>query len=818
MTSPSRSRSPRSPSAPPVAVLVLALLALGPAGAFAQDPYRLPPQAIVDILDAPEAPFVGVSPDRAWLVLAHRKNMPSLADMSEPMLRLAGRRINPRTNGSFQPSLITGLSVMRVEDGSERALELPEGGGWGSPSFAPDGARFAFTRTTGEGIELWVGETREARGRRLIGPELNGVRGEPCEWTSSTELLCMVIPATRGAPPPEPVVPGAPIILESRGEDAPVRTYQDLLEDPHDADLYDHYWTAQPVLVDVTAPDRRRTLAGPAVYWSVEPSPSGEYFLAVETRRPYSYLLPDSRFPKVVSILDRAGGQVQRIAELPLADGVPIGGVETGPRDHEWLPGEPHTLTWAEALDGGDPRARADRRDRIVALEPPFRGEPREVARTEFRFGRIARGEAGLTLVTEYDRPSRTVRTWRIDPGQPGGDPRLVWERNSEDRYGDPGSPVSEAVASGERLIVQSGDWIYLEGPGASDQGDRPFLDRMNVATGATERLFQSGADSYETFEALLDRDGRRILTRYESPTEPPNYYVRDLTTGERRALTRFADPAPQLASVTKEFLVYEREDGVQLSGTLYLPPEYTPGQRLPVVVWAYPREYSNADVAGQIRGSPNRFTRIGGASHLFFLTQGYAVFDGPTMPIVGGDRANDTYVEQLVSSARAAVRKIVDMGVADPDRIGVGGHSYGAFMTANLLAHSDLFRAGIARSGAYNRSLTPFGFQNEQRTFWEAQDVYMRMSPFMNAQKIDEPMLMIHGTADNNSGTFPIQSERMYQAMKGLGGTARLVMLPNESHGYRGRESVLHALAEMVEWFDRFLKNAPRRGVTDGP
>jgi dipeptidyl aminopeptidase/acylaminoacyl peptidase len=458
----------------------------------------------------------------------------------------------------------------------------------------------------------------------------------------------------------------------------------------------------------------------------------------------------------------------------------------------------------------------ATHRDVVRRVEAPFSGEGEEILRTEFRYAGMVRDAEGLALVYEFDRPSRTRRTWKLDLDG-GGEPELVWERNAEDRYGDPGSPVTESNARGDRLVVRSGDWIYLEGSGASDDGDRPFLDRMNLRTGETERLWRAEAGSYESMVAMLDTDGRRLLTRHESPSQPPNYYVVDARSGDRRALTAFTDPHPQLSNVTKQFVTYTRDDGVQLSATLYLPAEYQEGQKLPAVVWAYPREFSNADVASQVSGSPYRFTRLGGYSHMFFLTQGYAVFDGATMPIVGGDTANDTYVEQLVASAQAAVDKLVEMGISDREHIGVGGHSYGAFMTANLLAHSDLFAAGIARSGAYNRTLTPFGFQNEQRTFWEAPEVYFEMSPFMHAQKIDEPILLIHGVADNNSGTFPIQSERLYHALKGHGATVRYVQLPHESHGYRARESVMTVLAEMIEWFDTYVKRAQPRSITDG-
>ena len=784
----------------------------------AQDGYRMPPEEIVRILDAPPPPFVNVSPDGEWLVLTGRRSMPSIEDMAQPMLRLAGRRIDPTTNGVFGPStgrdpgLATSLSLMNVSDGSERAIDAPEGG-WGSPRFAPGGDRFSVTRTVPDGIELWIGSISEASARKLTDQLLNGVRGEPCSWMpDGDELLCTLIPSDRGPAPMTPSVPGGPVIQEAEGRVAPVRTYQDLIEDSHGAALYEYYATSQPALVN-TSTGAARTLGEPAI-WDLDASPSGEFILAERTVRPFSYLVPESRFPKELEVWSRDGDVVAHVASMPLADRAPIGGVEEGPRAHAWMPGEAHTLMWVEALDGGDPRTEVEHRDRLVKMGPPFGGDGEEVARTALRYAGLSRGQDGLALLSEADRRSNTIRTWQIDVTG-AAEPRLIWERNSQDRYSDPGSPVTRRTAAGESLIVQTGDWIFLAGQGASDAGDHPFLDRMNLRTGETERLFQAAPGSYESVVAMLDDEGRRVLTQYETPVEPPNYFVRDTRSDGRRRITGFENPHPELSGVTRQFVTYEREDGVQLSGTLYLPADYEEGTRLPTVVWAYPREYSNPDVAGQVRGSPSRFTRVGGASHLFFLTQGYAVFDGPTMPIVGEDTPNDTYVEQLVSSAEAAVDKVVEMGVTDRDRVGVGGHSYGAFMTANLLAHSDLFRAGIARSGAYNRTLTPFGFQNEQRTFWEAGDVYFGMSPFMHADQINEPMIMIHGVADNNSGTFPVQSQRMFHALKGNGGTARLVMLPHESHGYRGRESVMHTLAEMIEWMDRHVKNAPRP-VTD--
>jgi dipeptidyl aminopeptidase/acylaminoacyl peptidase len=443
-------------------------------------------------------------------------------------------------------------------------------------------------------------------------------------------------------------------------------------------------------------------------------------------------------------------------------------------------------------------------------LQAPFDGPPSEWLKFEHRYQSMAWTSANVAVVMEFERATRTRRTWFVEKGVA----RRAWEVSAEDRYRDPGRPViGPRFGGGPGVIMQVGETIFLEGDGASPQGDRPFLDRLNVRTLDTERVFQCEGESYEAVIGVLADNGRSLLTRYETTAQPPNYVVRDLVSRSERPLTRFTDPAPQLAGVRREFITYLRKDGVKLSGTLYLPPGYQKGQRLPLVMWAYPREFTDPALAGQLSGSPYRFTTYAGASHLFFLTQGYAVLDDPSMPIVGpGETANDTYVEQLVASAQAAIDKVVEMGVADRDRIGVGGHSYGAFMTANLLAHSRLFRAGIARSGAYNRTLTPFGFQSERRTFWEVPDTYATMSPFWHADAVKDPILLIHGEADDNPGTFPIQSERFYMALKGHGATVRYVTLPNEAHGYLARESVLHTLYEMISWFDRYVKNAGPR------
>jgi dipeptidyl aminopeptidase/acylaminoacyl peptidase len=799
-------------------LIVACAALLGASPAAAQSTYRLPPQTVVDILDAPPLPAVSVSPDRQWLLLLEQRSMPTIAEIGRPMLRLAGSRIDPRNNGPHLPSLINGLVVERVAGAGERRIATPAGAIIAFPSWSPDSKRIAFAVPGDSAVALWVADVATGQAHALAVPPLDAADGPPCQWMpDATHLLCLVVPSGRGAPPAEPVIPTGPVVQETAARAAPVRTYEDLLQDAHDEALFEYYFTAQLTLVDAATGALTR-LGSPAIFDRVSPAPGGEYVLIVKTARPYSYLVPSDLFPKQIELWNLKGDVVRALATLPLAENVPARGVRAGPRALTWQPATPASLLWAEALDGGDSRTKVAQQDRVVRLAAPFVGEPTELARLQKRFAGLQWDAHGIALLGEFDRDRRWTKTWILDTRTAAVALKLLWDRSAEDRYGNPGAPINVATPTGERVLLKSGDWIYLAGAGASPQGERPFLDRLNLTTQKSERLWRADTVHYEAVVAVLDDAGREVLTRRESHSEPPNYYVRALPGGALRAITAFKDPAPQLTGVQKQLVSYTRADGVPLSGTLYLPPGYRPGTRLPVVMWAYPTEFVSAAAAGQVTAAPNRFTFVRGPSQLLFLTQGYAVFDDPKMPILGGDTANNHYVEQLVMSARAAVKALVDMGVADPDRIGVGGHSYGAFMTANLLAHSDLFRAGIARSGAYNRTLTAFGFQNEERTFWEAPDVYLRMSPFVHADSINEPLLMTHGQADDNQGTFPIQSERLYAALKGLGKTTRLVLLPDEAHGYSARESVLDVVAEMFDWFDKYVKNArPRQPAATG-
>jgi len=775
-----------------------------------QETYKKPPQEVIDILKAPSPPQASKSPDGKRALFYTYETMPSLAYMAQPLLRLAGTRITPLNNSRQQTYFMTSLTIMTIEKGEVIPVKLPEEARFGFPRWSNDGAWFAFTRYLDDGVELWAVEAKTGKVKELTGPAINAVLGSGFSWLSDNKhILAYMVPEDRGKPPEEPTVPVGPHIQEVSGKFAKVWTYQDLLETPYDEELFTYYATSQMKKIDVTTGETE-DFGEPAVYVSADPSPDGSLLLVHRIKKPYSYSVPYYYFTHNLEIWDMDGNLVHLLAEVPLADDVPMRGVPKGIRSVEWRALQPASLIWVEALDEGNPDKEVPHRDRVMTQSFPFKEDPQEVIKVGQRYSGITWLESpGMAFLTEYDWKRRWRTTYLIDVDDPSMEPKKIIDLSIHDRYNDPGRPVYTITSNGERVVLQDKDWIFLSGRGANPQGERPFLDKMNLKTMKTERIFQSGEDCYESFVDFTGKSRDRIIINFQSKTEPPNYFVLDLKSGKRMALTDYKDPAPQMTGMIKKLVKYKRDDGVDLSGTLYLPPDYKEGQRLPLVFWAYPLEYSDPSVAGQVRSSPNRFTFFRGTSQLFFVTQGYAVLDGAQLPIVGDpETMNDTFIDQIVSGAKAAIDYLDAEGIIDPERVGVGGHSYGAFMTANFLAHCDLFAAGIARSGAYNRTLTPFGFQSERRTLWEAPEIYFKISPFMHADTINEPILLIHGEKDNNSGTFPIQSRRLFHALKGHGATVRLVMLPHESHGYRAEESVFHVLAEMFEWFDKYVKN----------
>lgn len=780
--------------------------------------YRLPPQEVIDIVAAPVEPNVNISPDGQWFLLVERDAMPGIEDLARRRLHLAGVRIDPASNGQLRVDYARGLALRRRDDQELIRLPLPDDARLGLVSWSHNSRAFVYTLITDRGTQLWGATVDRARAPRLLTDRLSTVLGNVHWHSDGARLVCRLIPKSRGEEPSPPKAPLGPNIQESSGQASPVRTFQDLLASPHDEALFEHYATTQLAIVDLDGGSR--TIGKPAIIDNAEPSPDGRHLLVTTIKRPFSYLLPYESFPKEIAVWNLEGQFEYRVADVPLEENIPIEGVRTGPRHVVWTSSDPATLVWFEALDGGDPRAKAAHRDRVMTIAAPFNKMPHELLKIEHRaVGVSFFHDPALIATTEFDRDRRWTRSLLHDLRSPSAQPKTLADRSIRDQYGDPGDIVSHDNPSGHAVARQDGDWIYRSGVGASPAGNLPFLDRCNLTTLETERLWRCEPGYYEGLATIVLSAPRArpvIITRQESPISPPNYLLRDLQPRTSKTLTDFRDPTPQVRGIKKQLVTYKRADGVPLSATLYLPADYQPGTRLPLFVWAYPIEFSDARTAGQVTSSPSQFTRIRGASHLTLVTQGYAVMDNATMPIVGDpETMNDTFIEQIVSAAQAAIDKAVELGVADRRRVGVGGHSYGGFMTANLLAHCDLFRAGIARSGAYNRTLTPFGFQSERRPYWQAKAVYMNVSPFMHADKINEPLLLIHGEKDNNAGTFPLQSQRLYQAIQGNGGIARLVMLPHESHGYAARESVLHAQVEMIEWMNRHVRNGP---VPDEP
>ncbi|MEL1264543.1 S9 family peptidase [Pseudoxanthomonas putridarboris] len=798
-----------------------------PLALLAQEPleYQKPPQEILRLVDVQRPPSVVTDSRKDVLVLMYRDTFKTLAELSDEELRLGGLRVNPRTNIASTATYFNNLQVQRLDETQPRQVSgLPASPRLANFVWSPDQKRMAFTHTTRTGVEAWVLELATARATRLTEARLNANLGNPIGWFRDNQaLLVRMLPVQRPAlADTAQQVPTGPTVTVSDGSKAQNRTYQDLLKNPLDEANFEVLATSE--LHRVSLQGRSTLWRGAAMYAGTTFSPDGRYVLLRTLRRPFSYLVPYSRFPYRAEVVDIAGKAVATVVDAPLAENLPKGfmAVREGRRDVEWRADQPATLAWVEALDQGDPAIEVPFRDEAFAWEAPFDAPPRTLFKTIDRLGGITWGDARHAVVQDYWWNTRNMRLYLLDPSQPGQPMKVLSSRNYQDQYSDPGRFETRRNAGGYEVLALEDGKAWLIGDGFTPEGQFPFIDRIDLASGDKERLYTSRLDDQvETIQSLLDAEQGTVLVRLESQTEFPNYYIRHLK--QRIApvpVTRFENPFKGLQGVYKEVLTYQRDDGLPLTGTLYLPAGYDPAaptEKLPLVMWAYPTEYKDRDSAGQNTTNPNEFIFPGYGSPIYWVTRGYAVLDDAAFPIVGEgeEEPNDSFIPQLVANARAAIDALDARGYIDRKRVAVGGHSYGAFMTANLLTHSDLFAAGIARSGAYNRTLTPFGFQAEERNYWEAPQVYNSMSPFMHADKMKTPMLLVHGEADNNSGTFTMQSERYFNALKGFGAPARLVLLPKESHGYAAKESVLHLLWEQDQWLERYVKQLQANGAS---
>jgi dipeptidyl aminopeptidase/acylaminoacyl peptidase len=808
--------------------------------------YNQPPKYILDVMHAQSPPTPKVSPTQDTILLVSWQDYPSIARVATPFLRLAGVRIEPKNHSKHDTPggygitpCATKFDLVRVADRGQIHVPLPAGACPGDPVWAANGKQFAFVNLAPEAVELWIGNAKTGEIHRVPGARLNPMLGDEFEWMPDQEtLLVKLVPKGMGAPPAESNAPAGPSIQETEGQKGQSSTYEnrDTLNNVHDENVFDYYGATQMAFVDA-ATLAIRPVGRPANYEVVDPAPDGKHVLITSIHKPYSYVTTYDRFPKDVEVWDvseRAHISKHRIASLPLADRVPIHGVPVGPRDFSWRGTDPATLIWAEALDGGDWAVKVPNRDKIMLQKSPFNSAAVEIARTEQRYASFAWSENSSTaLLTDYDENRHWSRVFITNVDDPQSKARLLFDLSTDERYKNPGLAVKRQLANGRWVVRQEGDSIFFAGVGSSPDGDRPFLDRLNLGSLKTERLFRSEKTCYERFLSFTAANTETFLTWHQSPTDPPNAFIRTLgnaidpAEGEAAyastsaALTHIPDPTPEVRAIKKRLVKYKRADGLDLSFTLYTPPGYKEGTRVPTILYAYPLDYAEPSTAGQVAGSQETFTQL--RQYRLLLLAGYAIIDYAAFPIIGDPKkAYDTYMEQLVADAQAAVDEAVRLGVADPDRIGVTGHSHGALMTANLVAHSDLFRAGVATSGSYNKTLTPFGFQNERRSVWEATDVYLKVSPFFYADKLKTPLLIMHGAEDANPGTTPLQAHKLYEAIRGNGGTTRLVILPHEPHWYTAMESNEQEVYEMLRWFDKYVKNAGPRpsgtGASSGP
>lgn len=778
--------------------------------------YQKPPQSILELAEAPLAPSIQIDSKGKNIVFLYRSNFKSIEELSETEMRLGGLRINPVTNIGSRTRYFINLKVRVGQDGNIQDVNgLPENGRFANFSWSPNQEYMAFTNTVTSGVELWVLDIENAKAKKLSQANLNANMGRPFTWyKDSNSLLVTTLPENRKdlIDTTEAIPTGPTVSVSEAGVEAQNRTYQDLLKNKNDE--YNFELLTQAELHKINMDGSSSLWKKSDMYRDVSFSPDGNYVMVTTINRPFSYLVPYYRFPSTTTIYKANGDFVNTFLEVPLIEDLPKGFMaeRTGKRDVNWRNDKPATLVWTEALDGGDPENEVPFRDEVFMQDAPFTGNITSLLKTKDRFRYIQWGNDNTALAHDYWWNTRNTRTYLFNPSNNKQEPKIVFDRNYQDVYNNPGNFVSTKNEFDEYVLELDNNNAYLIGDGYSDAGKFPFIDEINLETLQTNRLYHSKlTDQVEDITMALNAKQGEYVVRIESKNQFPNYYIRNIKKRiGLQPLTQFENPFKSIQDVQKEVIKYNRADGLELTGTLYLPTDYEAGKKYPMIMWAYPQEFKDKSSAGQNTKSSNEFTYPWYGSPIYWVTRGYVVLDDASFPIVGeGDEEpNDTFIEQLVANAKAAIDAVDALGYIDRHKVAVGGHSYGAFMTANLLSHSNLFAAGIARSGAYNRTLTPFGFQSEERNYWEAPEIYYNMSPFMHADTMKTPLLLIHGEADNNSGTYPLQSERYFNALKGLGAPVRLVMLPKESHGYAAKESILHMLWEQDKWLEDHVKN----------
>ncbi|NQU32183.1 MAG: S9 family peptidase [Bacteroidetes bacterium] len=778
--------------------------------------YQKPSDEILELVDVQLAPTVLISDNNEYMVLLYRDAYSTIEELSQEELRLGGLRIDPVTNIGSRVTYYNNISIKKLNKNKSDVITvsgLPSSPRLANLTWSPDQQKIAFTNTTTEGVSIWVLNLKDATVTKRTNARVNANLKDVINWFEDSKyiLVKMISKDREELIDTKNAVPTGPTISVSDGKKAQNRTYQDLLKNKNDEHNFEQLALSE--LFKVSMEGKKELWLGSAMYGSIGFSPDGNYVMVETIEKPFSYLVPYYRFPSNTTIYTKDALKVETVLEVPLIEDLPKGFMATrkGRRSLRWRNDKPSTLVFAVALDDGDPKKEVDYRDEVFQLEAPFNGNPISIVSTINRFSGIDWGNDNIAVVSDYWWNTRNTKSYVFNPSSSLQDPVIIFDRSYDDSYGDPGNFVTKRNSMGSDVLALEENSAYLIGEGFSDEGQFPFVDKIDLITQEKKRLYQS--DYKNKLESLREYNPEtdKLLVRIESQSEYPNYYFRDLKENSLNQITNFENPFKRIQNVYKEVITYKRDDGLELSGTLYLPVGYNMElkEKMPMILWAYPREFKDKSNAAQNTSNPNRFTYPYYGSPVYWLTKGYVILDNAAFPIVGEGVAepNDSFRKQLVANAKAAIDAVDSLGYIDRYRVAVGGHSYGAFMVANLLSHCDLFAAGIARSGAYNRTLTPFGFQSEERSYWDAPEVYYNMSPFMHADKMKTPLLLIHGEADNNSGTYPMQSERYFNALKGLGGTVRLVILPKESHGYRAKESILHLLWEQDQWLENNVR-----------
>ena len=792
----------------------IALLCMMFANAQENITYQKPSPEILQLANFERAPSVSMNSNRDWMIFSYRSTYKTLDDLNQEEMKLAGLRVNPVTNISSTITYVNNLKTRKLTDKNEAQVKgLPNNPKIAYLSFSPDEKKLAFTNTTSNAVELWILDLTTNTAKKISNQPLNANLGSPFVWMSDSEnLLVKVIPANRKELIDEKKnLPTGPIVSNSDGKVSQNRTYQDLLKNPQDEANFETL--AKSELVKISTSGTAQKFKDAELYTSVNFSPDGNYLMLTTIQKPYSYIVPLSRFPMTSTVYDKEGNLVKTVNETPLNEIMPKGfsSVRAGKRNMSWRDDQPATLVYAEALDGGDQAKQVEYRDELFLWEAPFNAEPRSFFKTKQRFSNIEWSNSNVAIITDSWYDTRNSKSYLVNLTDNSS--KIIDDRNYQDVYSDPGNFVETKNKFGRSVINIDNNKAHLIGDGFTKDGQFPFIDELDLNGLGKKRIYKSNLkNSKESIVDILDAKSGKVLVVEQSSSQYPNYFVRNIKNGKATAVTNFENPFESIKNVYKEVIKYKRNDGVELTGTLYLPANYdrkNHKEKLPLLIWAYPREYVNKDTAGQNTQNPNDFTFPSYGSFIYWVTKGYAVLDDASFPIIGeGDaQPNDTFVTQLVANGKAAIDAVDKLGYIDRTKVAVGGHSYGAFMTANLLTYSKDYACGIARSGAYNRTLTPFGFQSEQRNYWDVPEIYNTMSPFMQADKMKTPMLLIHGEADNNPGTFTLQTERYFQALKNLGAPVRMVLLPKEAHGYAAKENILHTLWEQDQFLEKCLK-----------